>query len=74
MSRLVISRSVKQSIVIGEDIVVTIVSNKGGTIRVAIDAPLSVPVHRQEVWEAIQEAAMSAVEVDGSTSLTEVKP
>jgi carbon storage regulator len=73
MSRLVISRSVKQSIAIGEDIVVTIVSNKGGTIRVAIDAPLSVPVHRQEVWEAIQEAATDAVEVDGSTSLTEVE-
>lgn len=73
MSRLVISRNVKQSIVIGEDIVVTIVSNKGGTIRVAIDAPLCVPVHRQEVWETIQEAATDAVEVDGSTSLTEVK-
>jgi carbon storage regulator len=38
---------------IGEDIVVTIVDVRGDRVRLGIDAPTEIPVHRREVYEAI---------------------
>jgi carbon storage regulator len=51
---LVLSRQLDESIVIGENIVVTIVDIRGDKVRLGIDAPGEVPVHRHEVYEAIQ--------------------
>ena len=51
---LVLSRYKDQSIYIGDDIVVTIVDVRGDRIRLGIDAPPDVPVHRQEIYEAIK--------------------
>jgi carbon storage regulator len=52
---LVLSRQRDQSIMIGEDIVVTIVDIRGDKVRLGIDAPEEIPVHRREVYEAIQQ-------------------
>lgn len=51
---LVLSRQRDESIVIGENIVITIVDIRGDKVRLGIEAPNEVPVHRQEVFEAIQ--------------------
>jgi carbon storage regulator len=51
---LVLSRQRDESIVIGDSIVITIVDIRGDKVRLGIDAPGEVPVHRQEVYEAIQ--------------------
>ena len=51
---LILSRQREQKIVIGEDIVVTIVDIRGDTVRLGIQAPREVPVHRREVYERIQ--------------------
>ncbi|MBR4833372.1 MAG: carbon storage regulator CsrA [Thermoguttaceae bacterium] len=51
---LVLSRYKDQSIYIGDDVVVTIVDVRGDRIRLGIEAPPNVPVHRQEIYEAIQ--------------------
>jgi carbon storage regulator len=51
---LVLSRHRDESIMIGDDIVVTIVDIRGDKVRLGIDAPTDIPVHRQEVFEAIQ--------------------
>jgi carbon storage regulator len=51
---LVLSRNCDESIVIGDNIVVTIVDIRGDKVRLGIQAPSEVPVHRQEVFEAIQ--------------------
>jgi len=51
---LVLSRHRDESIMIGDDIVVTIVDIRGDKVRLGINAPTTVPVHRQEVYEAIQ--------------------
>ena len=51
---LVLSRELDESIVIGDNIVVTIVDIRGDKVRLGIEAPAEVPVHRQEVYEAIQ--------------------
>jgi carbon storage regulator len=51
---LVLSRQRDESIVIGENVVVTIVDIRGDKVRLGIEAPSEIPVHRQEVYEAIQ--------------------
>ena len=50
---LVLSRQKEQTIVIGDDIRITIVDVKGDKVRLGIDAPRSVTVHREEVFNAL---------------------
>ena len=58
---LVLSRKVGESIVIGDNIVVSILEIRGDLIRVGIDAPKQVKVHRREVFEAIEAANREAL-------------
>ena len=51
---LVLSRHRDESIIIGDDIEITIVEIRGDKVRLGITAPQHVPVHRQEVYEAIK--------------------
>lgn len=51
---LVLSRHRDESIMIGDDVVITIVDIRGDKVRLGIQAPTNIPVHRQEVYEAIQ--------------------
>ncbi len=51
---LVLSRERDESIIIGDNIVITIVEIRGDKVRLGIQAPTEIPVHRQEVYEAIQ--------------------
>ncbi len=53
---LILSRRPKESIRIGDSIVVTVLEVRGDHVRVGIGAPRDVEVHRQEVYEAIQDA------------------
>ena len=57
---LVLSRRESQSIMIGNDIVITVISIRGDQVRIGIDAPRSVTVHRQEVAAAIEAANREA--------------
>ena len=51
---LILSRHVDESIMIGDDIKITVVQNSCGKVRFGIEAPRGVPVHRQEVYDAIK--------------------
>jgi carbon storage regulator len=51
---LVLSRKRNESIVIGDDINIVIVDIRGDKVRLGIEAPANVPVHRREVYDAIQ--------------------
>ena len=51
---LVLSRQKDESIMIGDDVEVFIVDVRGDKVRLGITAPKSIPVHRKEVYEAIQ--------------------
>lgn len=51
---LVLSRKKNQKIIIGDDIIITIVLIKGDQVRVGIEAPKEVSVHREEVYNAIK--------------------
>lgn len=60
---LVLSRQRDESIVIGDNIVITIVDVRGDKVRLGIDAPTEIPVHRQEVYDAIQRENRRSSEV-----------
>jgi carbon storage regulator len=57
---LVLSRRVGESLVIGDNVVVTVLEVRGDMIRIGIDAPREVKVHRSEVFQAIEEANKAA--------------
>lgn len=64
---LVLSRRRDEKIVIGGGIVITIVEVRGDKVRLGIEAPADVPVHRSEVYEAIQRENRRAATIDGSS-------
>ena len=51
---LVLSRKKNESIVINDNIVITVVEVRGDKVRLGIEAPREIPVHRSEVYAAIQ--------------------
>ena len=51
---LVLSRKQNESIVIRDEIVITVMEIRGNRVRLGFDAPKDVPVHRHEVYEAIK--------------------
>ena len=56
---LVLSRQRDQSIMIGDDVEITIVDVRGDKVRIGINAPREVSVHRKEVYEAIRREAQA---------------
>lgn len=51
---LILTRRVGESLVIGDDISITVLGVKGNQVRIGIDAPKNVSVHRQEIYERIK--------------------
>ena len=51
---LVLSRKKDESIIINDNIVVTVVEIRGDKVRLGFDAPKEVPIHRREVYDAIK--------------------
>ena len=54
---LVLSRQSDETIIIGDNIRVTIVEVRGDKVRIGIDAPRDISVHRQEIYDAIRREA-----------------
>ncbi|QDU41357.1 hypothetical protein Mal4_57240 [Maioricimonas rarisocia] len=61
---LVLSRKKNESIVIDERITITVIEIRGDKVRLGIDAPRDVPIHRSEVYEALRRASEAASRVD----------
>ena len=65
---LVLSRKKNESIVINDDITIVVVEIRGDKVRLGVEAPKEVPVHRREVFDAIRRNEASA---EGKTHDTE---
>lgn len=72
---LVLTRRANQSIMIGHDIVVTVLEVRGDQVRLGIKAPRSIDVHREEIFAQLQQANREAVRPSKETveSLPELK-
>jgi carbon storage regulator len=55
----VFSRKQNESLVIGDSIIVTVIEIRGDKVRLGIEHPLDVPVHRREVFDAIHREEMA---------------
>jgi carbon storage regulator len=65
---LVLTRKSNQSIMIGDDIEVSVLAIMGEKVRIGIEAPRSVPVFRKEVYVEIQQDRADEAEADDSTA------
>ena len=61
---LILTRHLGETIVIGDDVHITILGIKGGQIRLGIDAPKDLSVHRLEVYQRIQDQKRLTLEID----------
>ena len=52
---LIITRKPGEKIMLGDDVVVQVMEIVGNSVRVGIQAPRSLPVYREEIWEAVRE-------------------
>jgi carbon storage regulator len=64
---LVLTRRVGESLVIGDDVVIRVLDVKGDVVRIGVDAPRHVQVHRQEVYEAVKAANRAAAAANEET-------
>jgi len=60
---LVLSRQRDERIMIGDEVTVTVVDIRGDKVRLGIEAPAEVPVHRREIYEAIQRENRQAAQI-----------
>ncbi|GAB1535835.1 hypothetical protein ADMFC3_14660 [Geovibrio sp. ADMFC3] len=68
---LVLSRKTNESIIIGENIEIRIVEVAGKSVKLGIDAPRDVSVHRKEIFEAIKDENIQAATKENLVSLVD---
>ena len=59
---LIVTRRAGEKVMLGDDIVVEVMEIVGNTARIGIQAPRSVPVYREEIWEAVRAENRAAAE------------
>ena len=60
---LIITRKPGEKIMLGDDVVVHVMEIVGNSVRIGIQAPRSLPVYREEIWNAVREENQAAVKV-----------
>jgi len=65
---LILTRRVGETVMIGDDVTITVLGVKGNQVRVGINAPKSVAVHREEIYERIKREQQSSDVPENKTS------
>ena len=62
---LIITRRPGEKVMLGDDVVIEVMDVVGSTVRIGIRAPRSIPVYREEIWDAIRAENQAAAETAG---------
>ena len=65
---LILTRRVGESLMIGDEVTVTVLGVKGSQVRIGVRAPEKIPVHREEVFRSIQTAVVTECDLENTNN------
>jgi len=71
---LILTRRTGETVMIGNEVTMTVLGVKGNNVRIGINAPKSVPVHREEIYERIKRELQGDIDGNVPTGIPERKP
>ncbi len=66
---LILTRRAGERVVIGDDVLITVMEVSGQTVRLGIAAPQGLPIYREEIWLAVKEENRAAAEAPADAEL-----